>query len=328
MSSNTQISGDIVKEYITKYPSISSRKITELLINDIPELFNDPEKTRNQIRYYRGSNGQYNRTKMNVENYMPKINVPISDEVDYSFYNIDFNDNIFPIMAGSDAHIPYHDQDALEIFIERAIEIKAKTIILNGDWIDFYQISNWQKDPRNRSTKDEISLFNEILDMIQNNTEAKIIYKFGNHEERFDNYLMNNAPQLFELEEMHLDKILKLAERNIDVVKDKHIIKLNDLYILHGHEYKFTMTNPVNPARGLFLRAKKNAICGHFHQTSEHTEPTISNSIIANWSIGCLCGLHPLFMPQNKWNHGFAEIYYDDTFFSVRNRKITNYRLV
>jgi hypothetical protein len=328
MSGNTTISGDIVKEYLLKYPSINSNNLTNLLMKNIPELFQNFNSTRNQIRYYRGANGSYNRKNMNSENYLPKINVLISDEEDYSFYTIDFDDSIFPIMLGSDVHLPYHDQDALEIFIERVIEIKAKTLIMNGDWLDFYKISNWQKDPRKRSVKDELALFNEILDMVQKNTQAKIIFKYGNHEERFDNYLMQNAPELFELEEMHLDKILKLAERSIDVVKDKRIIKLDHLYILHGHEYKFAITNPVNPARGLYLRTKKNAVCAHFHQTSEHTEPAISGDIVTDWSIGCLCGLHPLYMPQNKWNLGFAEIYYDDKFFNLRNRKIVNYRMV
>jgi hypothetical protein len=328
MPNNTTITGDIVKEYLIKYPSISSKKISELLIKDIPTLFTGTEHARSLVRYYRGANGKQNKNNLNIENYLPKINIPQSDEKEYLPYVIDINENTFPIMVGADVHIPYHDQDALEIFIERAIEIKAKTIIMAGDWFDFYQTSCWQKDPRNRSTKDEINMFNDILDVIQKNTSAKIIFKYGNHEERFDNYLMNNAPQLFELEEMHLDKILKLSDRNIDVVKDKRLIKINHLYLIHGHEYKFAISNPVNPARGLYLKAKKNTACFHFHQSSEHTESAINGDIVTTWSGGCLCDLNPLYLPLNKWNHGFLEIYNDDDFFNIRNRKIVNYRLV
>jgi hypothetical protein len=328
MSSNPKITGNIVKEYLLKYPSISSHKLSELLIKDIPTLFTGTEHARSLIRYYRGVNGKQSKADLDKNNYLPKIIIPKSDEKDYTPYIIDINEKTFPIIIGADVHIPYHDQDALEIFIERAIEIKAKTIIMGGDWIDFYQASCWQKDPRNRSTKDEIEVFNSILDTIQKNISAKIIFKYGNHEERFDNYLMNNAPELFELEEMHLDKILKLSERNIDVVKDKRLIKINHLYMIHGHEYKFAISNPVNPARGLYLRAKKNTICFHFHQTSEHTESAINGDIVTTWSGGCLCNLNPLYMPLNKWNLGFIEVYNDDNFFNVRNRKIVNYRLV
>lgn len=320
------ISGNVVKEYLIKYPSISSHKLAQLLLKNEPKLFDNLEITRNHIRYYRGASGVYNRKNINIDNYIPKINIPLSDEKEYINYTIELNENTFPVIIGSDVHIPYHDQDALEIFIERAIEIKAKTIILNGDWLDFYQVSSFQKDPRNRSVKEELNIFNDILDMIQKNTNAKIIFKYGNHEERFDNYLMNKAPELFELESMHLSEQIK--NKNIDIVKDKRLIKLDHLYIIHGHEYKFAISNPVNPARGLYLRAKKNTICGHFHQTSEHTESAINGDIVTCWSIGSLCDLHPQYSPLNKWNHGFAEIYYDDGFFNLRNRKIVNYRLV
>jgi predicted phosphodiesterase len=279
MPNNTSSSGDIVKEYLLKFPSTSSHKLSMLIFNDVPGLFKDAESARNVIRYYRGSNGKFNRENISNESYIPRIYVPESDDKEYSPYVIEIKSDAFPVMVGSDAHIPYHDQDALEIFIERAIEIKAKTIIMDGDWIDFYQASCWQKDPRNRSTKEELAMFNGILDMMQENTHAKIIFKYGNHEERFDNYLMNNAPQLFELEEMHLDSILRLKERGIDMVKDKRLMKINHLYIIHGHEYKFAISNPVNPARGLYLRAKKNCVCGHFHQTSEHTESAINGDI-------------------------------------------------
>lgn len=328
MSSQPSMNGTIVKEYLNKYPSISSVKLAKLLYNDIPGTFNNIDHARCLIRYYRGANGEKNRKEIDINNYKPKINIPESDEIDFSNYELKLNDESSPILIGGDVHIPYHDQDALEIFIERAIDIKAKTIILAGDWIDFYQASCFQKDPRNRSVKEEIDIFNSILDMIQKNTNAKIIYKYGNHEERFDNYLMNNAPQLFELEEMHLDKILKLKERNIDVVKDKRIIKINHLNVIHGHEYKFAISNPVNPARGLYMKAKKLAICYHFHQSSEHNESSISGEITTTWSGGCLCDLRPQYMPLNKWNLGLTEIYNDDNFFNLRNRKIVNYRLV
>lgn len=328
MPSNPKITGTIVKEYLIKYPSVSSHKIAELIIKEVPTLFKDKESARSIIRYYRGAVGAIHRKDLSKDNYLPRINIPEPNNIDYNPYVLNFEKSIFPIMIGSDAHIPYHDQDALEIFIERAIDIKAKTILLDGDWVDFYQLSNWQKDPRNRNVKEELEIFNLIIDMIQKNTNAKIVYKYGNHEERFDNYLMQHAPELFKLESMHLSEQLKLKERNIDIVKDKRIIKLNHLYIIHGHEYKFAISNPVNPARGLFLRAKKNSLCGHFHQTSEHPESTINGDIISCWSIGCLCNLHPEYMPLNKWNHGFAEIYNDEDFFSIRNRKIINYRLV
>jgi len=207
--------------------------------------------------------------------------------------------------------------------------MQASTVILCGDWIDFYGLSRFVKDPRKRSVKDEIEELHEILAIIRNALPgARIIYKLGNHEERLDNYLMVNAPALYGMAEIELESLLKLSELGIEVVKDKRIIKIGHLAIIHGHEYIYSISNPVNPARGLFNRAKKSAICFHHHQTSEHTEPTISGDIITTWSGGCLCGLNPEYMPLNKWNLGFVEIYDDAGFYRVNNRRIVNYKLL
>jgi hypothetical protein len=83
-------------------------------------------------------------------------------------------------------------------------------------------------------------------------------------------------------------------------------MKLNNLWGIHGHEYVGGISAPVNPARGLFLKAKVSTFQGHNHQTSEHTEPTLTGKMVTTWSLGCLSELHPAFMPLNKWNHGVA----------------------
>ena len=79
----------------------------------------------------------------------------------------------------------------------------------------------------------------------------------------------------------------------------------------------------IEDARGLFLRGKASAMQGHNHQTSEHTEPNMDGKIMTTWSIGCLCELHPQYMPINRWNHGCAFIEVaDDGDFQVQNKRI------
>src|SRR6185436_17359181 len=102
---------------------------------------------------------------------------------------------------------------------------------------------------------------------------AKIIYKLGNHCIRFQNYVMQKAPELLGITDVELSNLLKLKELDIELVEDKTVIKLKNLNIIHGHEY-FGATSPVNIARGLFMKANANAIQGHNHQTSENTVTT------------------------------------------------------
>jgi len=320
-------SGEIVLDYLGRFPSLSSHRLAELLYAEGGGHFSSKESARCMVRYYRGAKGAVSRKSLSPEDYRPRISIPEADEEDFSIYQIP--ESGYPIIAGGDAHIPYHDQDALEIFLEQAVKIGAKTVLLAGDWMDCYQLSRYLKDPRKRNVKEELDMVKGILDIIHMALpEAKIIYKVGNHEERLDAYLMANAPMLFDLAEVHLDNLLGLKARGIDYITNKRIIKAGHLHIIHGHEYIYSISNPVNPARGLYNRAKKSALCFHHHQTSEHTDPAINGDVVTTWSGGCLCGLRPQYMPLNKWNHGFTEIYNDDGFFTVSNRRIINYRIV
>lgn len=318
---------DIVKEYLVKFPSVGSKRIASIIMQDIPGLFKNQEKARDVIRYYRGAKGVQNRDKISDDSFIPKVIIPESDHVIFEPYVLPVDS--YPVIMAGDHHIPYHDQDAIELMIERAIEIKAKTLILVGDFMDCYQLSRFQKDPRKRSFKEEIAMAGEILDYIkQSLPDTKLIYKIGNHEERLDNYIMTNAPALYGIESLTYESLLRLQQRGIEVVKDKRIIRAKHLNVIHGHEYVYSITNPVNPARGLFNRAKKSAACFHHHRTSEHTETAINGDIISTWSGGCMCGLNPEYMPLNNWNLGFIELYDEDNFYIVRNRKIVNYRIL
>jgi hypothetical protein len=104
---------------------------------------------------------------------------------------------------------------------------------------------------------------------------------------------------------------------------------VGNLNIAHGHEFPSGISSPVNIARGLYLRAKANAICGHHHKTSSHTETNINDEIVITYSVGCLCELHPLYMPINSWNHGLALITVTkDGDVDVQNKRIKDGRIV
>ncbi len=130
------------------------------------------------------------------------------------------------------------------------------------------------------------------------------------------------APELLGVPDFEIKALLNL--RDGELVKDKRPIRLGDLNVLHGHEYKYAISNPVNPARGMFLKAKAYVICGHFHQTSSHSARTVEQQNLGAWSTGCLCDIHPDYSPMNDWNHGFAfvEVFANGKF-KVENKFIS-----
>jgi hypothetical protein len=181
-------------------------------------------------------------------------------------------------------------------------------VLLNGDIADFYAVSRWETDPLKRDFAGELAAVRNFLQVCRKSfPNAKLIFKHGNHEERFERFLRVKAPELLGVEDFRLSALLRLSESNIFEVRDKRPLRLGRLLtVVHGHEYAFAISNPVNPARGFFLRAKSHVIGGHFHQTSQHSERTIDQKVIGAWSTGCLCDLHPEYRPLNNWNNGFA----------------------
>lgn len=320
-------SGELVLDIIRKFPSYSSRHLAAIICSTAPGVFSSEESARRIVRYYRGASGNKGRKDLNPEHFTPRVNVVESDTQDWLPLELTAKD--FPLIAGGDAHIPYHDQDILELFIERAIDMKAKTVLLMGDWWDCYQLSKFLTDPRKRHTEEEVQIVRSVLKTIRDALpKARIIYKLGNHEERLEHYLMRLAPELFGLDVVSFENVLGLKELNIELVKDQRLIKFNKLFFLHGHEYRGGMNSPINPARTLFLKAKRSAIEWHLHNVSTFTGKAINDDTTTCWSAGCMCEMHPEYARLNEWVHGFVEVYVDETgFWSVVNRKILNYRL-
>lgn len=245
-------------------------------------------------------------------------NLPKSDEAIYEPYNIKAK----KLLILSDIHIPYHSIEALSCAFDYAKKEKPDAILLNGDTLDFFGLSRFCKDPKARSFAEELRAFKEFMDVIKKTFDAKIYFKIGNHEERYFHFLWMKAHEIVGVEEFELENIIKARAEGIEIIKDKRIVKAGDLNVIHGHEFGGSVFSPVNIARGLFLRGKVSALQGHNHQTSSHTESNMNGEIMTTWSVGCLCELHPAYLPINKWNHGFAIVSIDGNNFEVSNKRI------
>lgn len=222
----------------------------------------------------------------------------------------------------SDIHFQFHDKQAVEIALEYEAD-KCDCLILNGDILDFYQLSRFKKRPDLSFMKDEIEIAKEFITSLRKTfPNYKIVFKEGNHEFRLDSYICEKAPALYGIEEIQLKSLLKLKENNIDFVSEEQFIKCGSLYIIHGHETK-GVWGTINVARQTQLKVFKNVLMGHWHRTQEYVSRDIADELIGSWSVGCLCGLKPKYFPHNNWNHGFAIVdVIDNKNFVVHNKKI------
>jgi hypothetical protein len=205
------------------------------------------------------------------------------------------------------------------------------TILINGDLIDFYGCSRFEKDPRKRSVKHEFDTTKEFLRILRASfTNAQIYWLKGNHDVRYEHWLMAKAPEVFDDPYYLMEERLRLNEERVHLIDDKTIVRAGKLSIHHGHLFFRGFMAPVNSARGLFMKAKQSMICSHVHKCSEHNETNLSGDLISCWSTGCLSELSPDYNPHsNNYSHGFAHIRTDNEGnYSVKNFRILKGRIL
>lgn len=319
------VKGQIVVEYLNdnNVNHLPSKTLADLIYKNNAKVFTDAESVRRFVRYYRGQTGSANRDNLGSMKHATKpaehaialrignpFGLPDSDEDDWPPYYLP--KAATRVLLLSDIHVPYHNIKAITKAIDYGKERNTNAIVFNGDTVDCYALSRYEKDPRKRKFSEELESTRQLLKVFREQFPGVPMYfKLGNHEERFEAYLRTKAPELLGNPEFRLDSLLRFGELGCNLIQDKRIIKAGKLNILHGHEFGRSVFSPVNPARGYYMRAKASVICGHNHQTSEHTESNLEGAIITTWSTGCLCEMRPQYMPINKWNHGFAFVNVD-----------------
>lgn len=314
---------EIARKYRNQYGiEMPTLKLARIIYAKENLSFKDVEDVRWTLRSIEGKAGD-KKTIVTHEYKERKLNpykLPESDESSFEPYIIKgFN----RLLLFCDIHAPYHSMSAITAAIEYSKKEKPDCIVINGDLFDFHKLSKYIKEPQKKNFAEEISIGCQLLNVLKKQFNTPIIFKLGNHDERYQHFLWTKSGELAGIDDFELETIIKKRVSDITVINDKRIIKAGDLNIVHGHEFATSIMSPVNIARGLYLRAKANTICGHHHRTSEHTEQNINGKIVTTWSVGCLSELHPQYMPINSWNHGFAIIdLHGSKEFEVRNKRI------
>lgn len=332
----------LAREAVANFPDAGHRTLARMLHEKYPKTFPSVETARSAVRRVTGNHGK--ETRKNIVDksfYRPgrkagevlKMPEPVVES--WEPLTIDG-----PAKVGvlSDIHVPYHDKSAVEIAVKECKKHKCDVIILNGDTIDFYQISRFEKDPERRSPAEEIRFAVQLMRWIQQQfPKARLIFRCGNHEDRYSKYCWQNAPVLWQLQNVRLDGVLgwEMAEQTgnetvrldrygWEFLADKRPILAGQLPIMHGHELNVSAAS-VSAARGAWLKATHTVMIGHLHSSSSHPQPDMWHNELFTWSVGCLCGLTPLYAPVNKWNWGLATVDVSaGGGFDVRNLRIAD----
>lgn len=311
---------EIVEETCRRLTNFPTRTIARYLIDKYGGLFeNDLEKARHAVRYCRGQQGDGAREK-NKE-IIPATPLAMPDT--WRKVNTPFNLSPGRWLILADLHIPFHEKIPIEAALKYGRRKKCTGVFIDGDLQDCQGVSYWPSVIRKRFI-DEVMVVLDFLDYLrQEFPTEQIVYKPGNHEYRLPRYYASHAPETIGNPALAMESLLDFESRGIEFLDYFQLVYGGKLPILHGHEFR-SISSPVNPARGLFLKTNSWALCAHMHRTSEHTDTNIHDEYLTTWSVGCLCDLHPDYSPfGSKWNWGFAILDIDDKGgFEVQNKRI------
>lgn len=325
---------EVARPYVEKYKKLPHLTLARIIYNENVSTYTDVRDAYDKVRYLRGKYGKSHRkTATDLHDTEPRSKSPLYDlpeswaEPKKAFKMPVALDNILFL---SDLQVPFHDKKAIQTAVNYGKDNGCNAIYLNGDVIDFYGISFFIRDARQRNFKTEYDTILASLEWLrEENPDIPIYYNLdANHEFRYYRYMMVKAPELLslDLEESDLAYLLRLNHFGITPIQNYDHIMIGKLPVVHGHTIFMGQTSPASPARTVYMKAKKSCIASHCHQTSEYNTKTIHEEPITCWTTGCLMSLNVEYNKHgNNYNHGFATIKTEKNGnYMVNNRKIFN----
>lgn len=296
------------------------------------KVFTNLEGARIALRYIEGKTGSAHRRHVTNSEFLIEEPRPYNPHVlpeswsePKGIFKLPIGCNRIGFIA--DVQIPFQDNKAIEVFCKWLQTKKVNTIFLNGDIIDNYNISSFQRDPRKRKFKEELEATRNFLRWIRGEfPKATIYYNMdANHELRWEKWLIAKAPELLDIHEFDLSVILKLNDYNIIPLRNNKHIMIGKLPVLHGHTLFGRWGSGVSKARTVFLKTLESTIASHVHVTDEYTKKDLSGKIMTCWTTGCFMNIDAVeYNEHNDYNHGGAYIETDkDGNYFVENKRIS-----
>ncbi len=307
------IKGEKAQEILNKFPKAGTRTLASILIKKYPLVFNDFEDARTILRYNRGEKGD--RLRKTSKNYRENGNnkhdiiLPESWSKKKEFFKIPSAYKLVGVI--SDLQVPFHDVDAVKKTVEYLKERKIDCLLMNGDILDFYGLSSFEKDPTKRDfAQERISCIDMLMWLKNEFNDIPIYYNLdSNHENRWERYMQKKAPEVFSTEMFLVEDLLMLHDIGIIPLRGYDHIRIGKLPIVHGHTVFRGQTSPVSPARTVYMKMKHSCAASHCHKVSQYTWVDMKGEVNSTWTTGCLMSLNVEYNPHgNDYVHGFAVV--------------------
>ena len=328
---------DIARECRRKYgKEMPTLALAKIMYKENNLHFKNVESARSALRQIEGKQGKNNycvtaEFEMKEARPLNPYKLPESWGQSKEVFKLPIGCNKIGFLC--DTQNPFQDNEAIAGAVEYLKKRGVNTLFLNGDMVDFYGISAYQKDPKKRKFVEEIDNIRGFLGWLRSEFPDAIIYYNlnANHEIRWEKWLMQKAQEVFGMPEFELESILKLNEFKIIPLKTYDHCLIGKLPVFHGHTVFGRFSNTISKAKTVYDKLKHPAIVSHVHVTDEYNaRDHVTGQIYTTYTVGCLMHLNVEYNPHgNNYNHGFAYIETDsEGNYSVENKRIFNGKVI
>jgi predicted phosphodiesterase len=210
------------------------------------------------------------------------------------------------IVIESDHHVPYHDVRTMKTFNKFLKDIKPDTLVINGDLLDCYDLSRFDKDyDKENGLQYELDEGYKILkEKRKILPKAKIVMTESNHmEARLDKQKRSNAKPFATLRILNIPDMLRLNELSIESID---FFRFKKFMIFHGDVVR---QDSAYSAKANLLKKGKSSFTSHTHRLGSYYKTDEGGTHVGAES-GCMCQLKPEYVKGiPNWQQGFIVIY-------------------
>lgn len=211
------------------------------------------------------------------------------------------------IVVVNDVHVPFHNKQAVEGWLELCRDIQPEIIVINGDFLDCHSISTFPKDVGFPTLQEELDEGLEILERLRRSCPTAVLhFTEGNHEERLRR-LIKREHGLYGLRSFSLESLLEFERLGIHYYDYGVMLTIGNLDVYHG-----TVTRGMSAysARGELDKAGSDfLITGHTHRMGwyHHKDRRRNKQALENGGLYDLAQCEYMFNPN--WQNGFCVVY-------------------
>ena len=203
----------------------------------------------------------------------------------------------------SDLQIPFQDKRVLDLVLRGLKRIKPGGVVLNGDVVDCYELSEFDKNPLGQAGLErEVKEAKWLMGELQYIPERW--WLGGNHEDRLRRYLWKRATQFAGLDVLRFETLFGLDRAGFNWKPYGGTLKLGKLLVTHG---SLVLKHSGWTGRAHFEKYGNSVLVGHTHRLGAYYR-TNAKGVHAGYENGCLCRLDPEYVQYPDWQQGFSVV--------------------